>query len=122
MAPVATTHRTRPSQCRRGAQHADPNPNPGPGPNPNPSPGPDPHPHPPQANNKYDAEYIRYFAGVDALYIPSYCGYAAKAQYSPVKGKSLLPNLITLTLTLTLTLTPTLTLTLTLYPNPNPVP
>eukprot|EP00964_Phaeocystis_antarctica_P118883 scaffold82613_cov39-Phaeocystis_antarctica.AAC.2 len=83
MAPVATPHRTRPSQCRRGAQHADPNPNPGPGPNPNPSPGPNPHPHPTQANNKYDAEYIRYFAGVDALYIPSYCGYAAKAQYSP---------------------------------------
>ena len=45
------------------------------------------------ANNKYDAEYIKYFAGIEALYIPSYCGYAAKAQYSPVKGKSLLPNL-----------------------------
>eukprot|EP00908_Phaeocystis_cordata_P002738 Transcript_12981.p1 GENE.Transcript_12981~~Transcript_12981.p1 ORF type:complete len:545 (+),score=135.74 Transcript_12981:94-1728(+) len=42
------------------------------------------------ANNKYDAEYIRYFAGVDALYIPSYCGYAAKAQYAPDNGRSVL--------------------------------
>jgi len=42
------------------------------------------------ANNKYDAEYIRYFAGVDALYIPSYCGYAAKARYSPVLTKTVL--------------------------------
>tara|TARA_B110001452_G_scaffold78343_2_gene63880 strand:+ start:308 stop:1945 length:1638 start_codon:yes stop_codon:yes gene_type:complete len=42
------------------------------------------------ANNKYDAEYIRYFAGVDALYIPSFCGYAAKAQYAPVQGKPVL--------------------------------
>ena len=50
------------------------------------------------ANNKYDAEYIRYFAGVDALYIPSYCGYAAKAQYSPVKGKPRLPAATTLPL------------------------
>uniref|UniRef100_A0A7S0J696 Uncharacterized protein n=1 Tax=Calcidiscus leptoporus TaxID=127549 RepID=A0A7S0J696_9EUKA len=36
------------------------------------------------ANNKYDAEYIRYFAGVEAVYVPSYCGYAAlSAQYAP---------------------------------------
>jgi len=26
------------------------------------------------ANNRYDAAYIRYFTGIDALYIPSWCG------------------------------------------------
>ena len=33
---------------------------------------------------RYDVEYIRYFAGIEALYLPSYCGYAARAaSYEP---------------------------------------
>ena len=69
------------------------------------------------ANNKYDAEYIRYFAGVDALYIPSYCGYASKAQYSPVKGKPRPPCYNDPTSTLS-----PLPSTSTLYPYPLPLP
>eukprot|EP00965_Chrysotila_dentata_P056132 1860433-Pleurochrysis_carterae.AAC.5 len=35
------------------------------------------------ANNRYDAEYIRYFAGIEAVYVPSYCGYVSRSQYTP---------------------------------------
>lgn len=37
------------------------------------------------ANNHYDAEYIRYFTGISAEVVPSYCGYAAASAgpYAP---------------------------------------
>lgn len=43
------------------------------------------------ANNLYDAEYIRYFAGVRPLYLPSYCGYVTQgAAYRPDFSKPVL--------------------------------
>ena len=36
------------------------------------------------ANNRYDAEYIRYFTGIHASLLPSYCGYFA-VSYRPSK-------------------------------------
>ena len=35
------------------------------------------------ANNLYDAEYIRYYAGVQAEYVPSFCGHVSAFRYAP---------------------------------------
>ena len=43
------------------------------------------------ANNLYDAEYIRYFTGVEAQLLPSTCDYAARsAVYNPTRSGFLL--------------------------------
>ena len=42
------------------------------------------------ANNLYDAEYIRYYAGVQAEYVPSFCGYVSAFRYAPRAGKPVL--------------------------------
>ncbi len=42
-------------------------------------------------NNRYDAEYIRYFTGINAIVLPSLCTYT-KASYQPINSK---PFLIT---------------------------
>ena len=46
------------------------------------------------ANNLYDVHYIRYHTGLDAEYIPSWCGSgeeeARHERYSPVPGKAVL--------------------------------
>jgi len=43
------------------------------------------------ANNRYDAEYIRYFTGVEAQLLPSTCDYAARsAVYNPTRPEFLL--------------------------------
>lgn len=41
------------------------------------------------ANSRYDAEYIKYFTGVPAVYVPSYCGHI-KARYNPTRPEFLL--------------------------------
>ena len=41
------------------------------------------------ANNRYDAEYIRYFTGLEAIVLPSYCDYT-RARYQPVAKKKFL--------------------------------
>jgi hypothetical protein len=38
------------------------------------------------ANSVYDAEYTRYFTGVDTIFVPSYCGYIP-ARYRPLPDK-----------------------------------
>ena len=39
------------------------------------------------ANNLYDAAYIKHFTGIDALVLPSFCGYAnaESGGYNPVR-------------------------------------
>jgi hypothetical protein len=41
------------------------------------------------ANSRYDQEYVRYFTGVDPVYLPSYCGYV-KAKYKTTTKKMVL--------------------------------
>lgn len=41
------------------------------------------------ANNLYDAEYIRYFTGIKAIVLPSFCDYT-KATYNPTRPEFLL--------------------------------
>ena len=41
--------------------------------------------------SRYDAEYIRHYAGVAVEYVPSYCGYAtSQASYRPEAGRPVL--------------------------------
>ena len=40
-------------------------------------------------NNRYDAEYIRYFTGINTIVLPSFCNYT-EATYTPKEGKSFL--------------------------------
>ena len=42
------------------------------------------------ANNLYDVHYIKYHTGLDAAYIPSWCGSEGDLHYSPIAGKALL--------------------------------
>ena len=43
------------------------------------------------ANNPYDVEYIRFYAGIQPVYVPSFCGYAARAgSYQPEWGRTIL--------------------------------
>eukprot|EP00741_Cyanophora_paradoxa_P007298 tig00001098_g7059.t1 len=42
------------------------------------------------ANNLYDLYYITYLTGLDAEYIPSWCGYARAGRYAPARREVLL--------------------------------
>jgi hypothetical protein len=44
------------------------------------------------ANNLYDAEYIRYFTGLNVTLLPSFCGYT-NAQYNPTRKEFLLTDI-----------------------------
>ena len=37
-------------------------------------------------NNLYDAEYIRYFSGIETQVLPSYCGYLGTAELLRLSG------------------------------------
>ena len=41
------------------------------------------------ANNRYDAEYIRYFTGIHVTVLPSFCGYT-KSEYQPRRKEFLI--------------------------------
>ncbi len=41
------------------------------------------------ANNHYDIEYLRYFTGIQAKYLPNFCGYVPQ-KYNPTKREVLL--------------------------------
>ena len=44
------------------------------------------------ANNRYDAEYIRYFTGINATVLPSYCQYT-HVEYHPTRKEILLASI-----------------------------